>query len=117
RGFGDAWARSRRARRQPALARRRAALRRLRALCNLGRRGACPAEQQLAAITRILALLGENRNVPPRRRWDNTWRFEVDYGRSGSSAAARGKITLISVNSPGSVSTSIAPPCCLTMMS
>jgi hypothetical protein len=29
----------------------------------------------------------------------------------------RGKITLISVNSPGRVSTSIEPPCCLTMMS
>src|SRR5262249_37252259 len=33
------------------------------------------------------------------------------------SAAARGKITLTSVNLPGCVSTSIAPPCCLTMMS
>jgi hypothetical protein len=31
--------------------------------------------------------------------------------------ATRGKITLISVNSPGCVSTSIEPPCCLTMMS
>jgi len=30
---------------------------------------------------------------------------------------ARGKITLISANLPGSVSTSIEPPCCLTMMS
>src|SRR5262249_62399633 len=29
----------------------------------------------------------------------------------------RGKITLISANSPGSVSTSIEPHCCLTMMS
>jgi hypothetical protein len=29
-----------------------------------------------------------------------------DHDRSGSSAATRGKITLISVNSPGSVSTS-----------
>ena len=34
-----------------------------------------------------------------------------DYG------PARGNITLISVNWPGSVSTSIEPPCCLTMMS
>jgi hypothetical protein len=34
-----------------------------------------------------------------------------------STAATRGKITLISVNSSGSVSTSIEPPCCLTMMS
>jgi hypothetical protein len=33
------------------------------------------------------------------------------------SAAARGKVTLISVNSPGCVSTSIEPPCCFTMMS
>ena len=39
------------------------------------------------------------------------------YDRSGSSAATRGKITLISVNSPGCVSTSIEPPCCLTMIS
>ena len=34
-----------------------------------------------------------------------------------SNAATRGKITLISVNSPGFVSTSIEPPCCFTMMS
>ena len=34
-----------------------------------------------------------------------------------SNAATRGKVTLISVNSPGCVSTSIEPPCCLTMMS
>jgi hypothetical protein len=33
------------------------------------------------------------------------------------NAATRGKITLISVNSPGRVSTSIEPPCCFTMMS
>src|SRR5262249_21827549 len=32
-------------------------------------------------------------------------------------AATRGKVTRISVNSPGRVSTSIEPPCCLTMMS
>jgi hypothetical protein len=29
----------------------------------------------------------------------------------------RGRTILISVNSPGCVSTSIDPPCCLTMMS
>jgi ParB family chromosome partitioning protein len=34
-----------------------------------------------------------------------------------SNAGTRGKVTLISVNSPGSVSTSIEPPCCFTMMS
>ena len=33
------------------------------------------------------------------------------------NTAVRGKIILISVNSPGCVSTSIDPPCCLTMMS
>ena len=38
----------------------------------------------------------------------------ADYERPGSNAAARGKITLISVNPPGCVSTSIEPPCCLT---
>jgi hypothetical protein len=43
--------------------------------------------------------------------------IEDDYDRSGSNAAMRGKITLISVNSPGWVSTSIEPPCCFTMMS
>ena len=36
---------------------------------------------------------------------------------SERKAAARGKIILISVNSPDKVSTSIDPPCCLTMMS
>src|SRR5262249_55293109 len=41
----------------------------------------------------------------------------LDYDRSGSKAATRGKITLISANSPGLVSTAIEPPCCLTMMS
>ena len=35
----------------------------------------------------------------------------------GAKRAARGRITLISVNSPGCVSTSIEPPCCLTIMS
>jgi hypothetical protein len=40
-----------------------------------------------------------------------------DYERSVRNAAARGKTSLTSVNSPGSVSTSIEPPCCLTMMS
>jgi hypothetical protein len=40
-----------------------------------------------------------------------------DYARSESNAAVRGKITLISVNSPGVVSTSIDPPCCLTIIS
>jgi hypothetical protein len=44
-------------------------------------------------------------------------RHRDDYERSESNAATRGKITLISVNSPGSVSTSIEPPCCFTMMS
>jgi hypothetical protein len=37
--------------------------------------------------------------------------------RRQTNTATRGKITLISVNSPGCVSTSIEPPCCLTMMS
>src|SRR5262245_44911171 len=36
---------------------------------------------------------------------------------SHTNTAVRGRITLISVNSPGCVSTSIAPACCLTMMS
>src|SRR5262245_33936508 len=43
--------------------------------------------------------------------------IQNDYERSGSNAATRGKITLISVNSPCCVSTSIEPPCCFTMMS
>jgi hypothetical protein len=34
-----------------------------------------------------------------------------------TKAAARGRIIVISVNSPGCVTTSIEPPCCLTMMS
>jgi hypothetical protein len=40
-----------------------------------------------------------------------------DHELSGSNGATRGNITLISVNSPGFVSTSIEPPCCFTMMS
>src|SRR5262245_40824958 len=48
--------------------------------------------------------------------WANSGHWG-DHERSGSNAATRGKITLISVNSPGCVSTSIEPPCCLTMMS
>jgi len=42
---------------------------------------------------------------------------EIRTITSVQNAAARGKITLISVNSPGWVSTSIEPPCCFTMMS
>ena len=34
-----------------------------------------------------------------------------------ASVIARGRTILNSVNSPGTVSTSIEPPCCLTMMS
>jgi hypothetical protein len=40
-----------------------------------------------------------------------------DYDLSGSNAATHGKITLISVNSPGCGWTSIEPACCLTTMS
>ena len=40
-----------------------------------------------------------------------------NHARSVGSMAARGRIILISVNWPGYVSTSIDPPCCLTMMS
>ena len=36
---------------------------------------------------------------------------------SARNTAARGRVILNSVNSPGWVSTSIDPPCCLTMMS
>src|SRR5262249_20855680 len=38
-------------------------------------------------------------------------------GRPQTDAATRGRMTLISVNSPGFVSTSIVPLCCLTIMS
>src|SRR5262245_18983668 len=38
-------------------------------------------------------------------------------GRLQTNTTTGGRITLISVNSPGCVSTSIEPPCCLTMMS
>jgi hypothetical protein len=41
----------------------------------------------------------------------------ADIGPPQRNTATRGRITLISVNSPGGVSTSIDPPCCLTMMS
>ena len=43
--------------------------------------------------------------------------IETTTGAQESNAAARGKVTLISVNSPGRVSTSIEPPCCFTTMS
>ena len=56
-------------------------------------------------------------SAPAHVRFGPIADIQNDYDRSGSNAAARGKITLISVNSPGSVSTSIEPPCCLTMMS
>ena len=45
------------------------------------------------------------------------WASEDHAFNSERKAAARGKIILISVNSPDKVSTSIDPPCCLTMMS
>jgi hypothetical protein len=48
--------------------------------------------------------------------WANSG-HQNDRKRQESNAAARGKVTLISVNSPGCVSTSIDPPCCFTIMS
>src|SRR6516162_1280418 len=44
-------------------------------------------------------------------------RTSGNHCRSESNAPVRGRISLISANSPGLVSTSIEPPCCLTMMS
>src|SRR5262249_29053731 len=53
-------------------------------------------------------ICGAKRNV----RYGPEVDIRDDYERSGgNAAAARGKITLISVNSPGSVSTSVEPPC------
>ena len=50
----------------------------------------------------------------PQKR---TFMLALSTSTYWGSAAARGKMILISVNSPGCVSTSIEPPCCLTMMS
>ena len=61
------------------------------------------------------SIAGCRRYWPLRLRANN--RNRVDYNRSGSNAPERGKITRISANSPGSVSTSIEPPGCSTMMS
>src|SRR5262249_40381230 len=62
----------------------------------------------MSALPPKADICGAKRNV----RYGPEVDIRDDYERSGSNAAAaRGKITLISVNSPGSVSTSIEPPC------
>src|SRR5262249_59167412 len=62
---------------------------------------------------------GANRNVRFGAKSGHL-RHRADYAclpDSVRNTATRGKMTLISVNTPGCVSTSIAPPCCLTTMS
>src|SRR5689334_16358345 len=44
-------------------------------------------------------------------------KFHVDASCLPMAAALRGRVMRNAVNSPGIVSTSIDPPCCLTMMS
>src|SRR5262249_32490460 len=61
----------------------------------------------MSALPPKADICGAKRNV----RYGPEADIRDDHERSGSNAAARGKITLISVNSPGSVSTSIEPPC------
>ena len=53
--------------------------------------------------------------LPPKATSNAT--YGDDYDVQEINAVTRGKVTLISVNLPGCVSTSIEPPCCFTMIS
>jgi hypothetical protein len=88
------------------------AARHVRFIPNSDRKSGFP-HKVVSALAPKADICGAKRNVRfgPKAVMGN------DHERSGSNAATRGKITLISVNSPGCVSTSIDPPCCFTMMS
>src|SRR5262245_30692199 len=79
----------------------------------LGHKQTCAVQNGMSALHPIADICG----AVPDVRIGAIADVQHDYDRSGSNRATRGKITLISVNSPGRVSTSIEPPCCLTMMS
>jgi hypothetical protein len=73
--------------------------------------GQCPlyARKRTCAVQIGMSAKGQKR----------TFGLAMKQPRLGlqTNTAVRGNITLISVNSPGSVSTSIDPLCCFTMMS
>ena len=67
-----------------------------------------------------LSALDQQKKKSTRARPGNGALLGVTYARprgSATNVAVRGRTILISVYSPGWVSTSIDPECCLTMMS
>jgi hypothetical protein len=82
----------------------------------LGQMQTCATQKMMSALPLKADMRGPARNVcyGPKVEIRASEDHAFDLERK---AAARGKIILISVNSPGKVWTSIDPPCCLTMMS
>ena len=68
---------------------------------------ACPLlpQKRTCALQNIMSAWGQKRTLP----WVLFY-LEIE-------ATVRGRMILISVNSPGTVSISIEPPCCFTMIS
>ena len=79
----------------------------------LGQKQTCALQQAMSALPPKADMCGATTNVCFGPIAD----IESITTVQESTADIRGKVTLISVNSPGCVSTSIEPPCCLTMMS
>jgi hypothetical protein len=93
--------------------------------------GACsaPTNVRFRSLTDICTAIGHVRFAPNSDRKSGHQRkrrclkpitkhnHQACAVGSVGNAPERGNVILISVNSPGVVSTSIDPPCCLTMMS
>ena len=89
------------------------------ALIRFGGEGYAAAARRWVALMRITVVMIPH--DPIRQVWPE-WVCPASHFRTLAylatmKAAARGKITRTSANSPGRVSTSIDPECCFTIMS
>ena len=85
------------------------------------RKRTCAVQLGMSALCHIADMCGAKRHVRFTPESDikyGIWNARLGRARilSNKRGSAR-QITVISVNLPGCVSTSIEPPCCLTMMS
>ena len=79
----------------------------------LGHKRTCAVQNAMSALPPKADMCGANGDV----RFVPIADIAERCGDQTRNTAARGRMTLISVNSPGLVSTSIDPECCLTTMS
>ena len=70
-----------------------------------------------AAVTQVAPELLPKQHFNIRLVVDNEDQAAHDFAPALPRTALRGRMTLNSVNSPGTVSTSMDPECCLTIMS